>query len=600
MCHSQSTPTNSTLPDSADSNSAHSGSAPRRSAIARFFRAPGFWLWLAFFIPTATVYHPRAGWNVNTRLALVFALVDRGTLRIDDYHDLPPYDTGDKALHGGHVYSDKIIGLALLGIPPYAALRLAMAVAGAEPAYHLAHAWTRLWAVSALAALAGLLLWRMFRRLGIGERAAAGLSLAAFYGSLLFPYATVFYPYLPGIFFCLLAWDRAEAWFGGNGGGLDAAEKAPAKTENSAKGARSGWARAFAIGAMLGTALLMDYIFAMAVAAVGLRALWLWSRRGDESNNTQPDAPCILARVVATAIGGAIPLAIFAAYCYAIFGKFTIPYEYEADPLFRAAMAKGFMGVRHFQPAALYYLTIHPYRGLFFWSPLMLVALAGAAWMAWCGGKQRDPDCAGGRAASSLERSAGAMALAVLAAYLVFNASYWQWWGGWAMGPRFLLPAIPFLALGLAGAWKWGLGGRAAVVLAAALSMFTLLPPALSDPQTPMWFHKTEELLTPSVRDNLKPEQALQWWLFWKGEGAPSLGTAMGMSGPFALVPALALFASAVLLALRGMEKSEGMPVDSSALEAVRSLARASVEEIKGAENPKDQRDKNDEKDPRG
>ena len=46
------------------------------------------------------------------------------------------------------------------------------------------------------------------------------------------------------------------------------------------------------------------------------------------------------------------------------------------------------------------------------------------------------------------------MILAVAAAYFVYNAGYWLPFGGGTPGPRFLIPMLPFLALGLAVAWR--------------------------------------------------------------------------------------------------------------------------------------------------
>lgn len=495
-----------------------SPAAPGNAIARRLAAAPALWLALALFLPAATVYHPRAGWNANTRLALIFAVVDQGRLAIDDYHDLEPYATGDKAFYGGHYYSDKIPGLALLGLAPYAALKAALG--WRAPGYPLAHAWIRVWAVSALAAAAGIFLWRAFRRLGLRPGAAAALTQLAFFGTLLFPYATVFYPYLPGIFFLLLAWDRLETWFGGANGARPAAAARTADLR-----------RAFFYGALLSLALLMDYIFGIAALALGLRALWLWRGAG---------AGRWAARAACAAAGGAIAPGAFALYCHSIFGAFSIPYAYEADTLFREQMARGFMGVRRFQAAALYYLTVHPYRGVFFWSPLLAAALAGAARLALAPRREGEPP-----AREDFRRWTGALALALTAAYLVFNASYWQWWGGWAMGSRFLLPMTPLLALGLAGLWTWGAAGRAVALLAGAVSALLILPVALVDPQTPMWFHKTEELLRPAISRNLAPEQFAQWRAFWRGGGAPALGSALGLPGPWALLPTLALWAAA-------------------------------------------------------
>ena len=42
----------------------------------------------------------------------------------------------------------------------------------------------------------------------------------------------------------------------------------------------------------------------------------------------------------------------------------------------------------------------------------------------------------------------------VAAAYFIYNAGYWLPFGGGTPGPRFLIPALPFLALGLAFAYR--------------------------------------------------------------------------------------------------------------------------------------------------
>jgi len=501
-------------PVSSSGPASGTSTGPRPSRFVRI--APAFWLWLSLFLPAATLYHPQAGWNVNTRLDLVFALVDQGTVRIDDYHDLPPYDTGDKAVFEGHFYSDKVFGVSLLAVVPYAVLKGALAIVGQEPGYGLAHWWMRVWAVGALAAGAGVLLARALRRLGVSPRAAFWLVQALFYGTLLFPYATVFYPYLPGVFFCLLGWDLVE-------------RNPPPR----------GLLLAFLAGLCLGAAKLMDFIFGLAVAAVALRALWIWRGRGWVS------------KILAVVVGGALPLLAFAVYTISIFGSLSIPYQYESDPLFRIGMSRGFMGITGFQPAALYYLTIHPYRGLFFWSPVLAAAVVGAIRFL----ARKD----------SAIRWAGGLALSLAAAYLVFNASYYMWWGGWAMGPRLLIPAIPFLGVGVAGLWRWGRGGRAAVIATGVASVVLILPPALVDPQTPMWLHKWPDLLNPSVGQHLATEQFLQLLLFARGQVDVSLGGMLGLPGLWALLPTLLVWAVPAWIGsrlLRPQEISSGVETD--------------------------------------
>src|SRR5262245_27794027 len=60
-----------------------------------------------------------ADWSQNSRLNLTLAIVDKGTLRIDDYYQ----NTGDYAKFEGHYYTDKAPGPSLLAVPVYAAIR---------------------------------------------------------------------------------------------------------------------------------------------------------------------------------------------------------------------------------------------------------------------------------------------------------------------------------------------------------------------------------------------------------------------------------------------------------------------------------------------
>jgi uncharacterized membrane protein len=77
---------------------------------------------------------------------------------------------------------------------------------------------------------------------------------------------------------------------------------------------------------------------------------------------------------------------------------------------------------------ALWGLTFDDYRGLFFISPVLLLAFAGVRRM---------------------KRGELALLTAVVALFLLAISSFNQWHGGWAFGPRYLLPAVPLIALPL-------------------------------------------------------------------------------------------------------------------------------------------------------
>ena len=46
---------------------------------------------------------------------------------------------------------------------------------------------------------------------------------------------------------------------------------------------------------------------------------------------------------------------------------------------------------------------------------------------------------------------------ALFVVYLLLHAGWWSWYGGWSWGPRFLVPALPFLILPLGALWSGGI-----------------------------------------------------------------------------------------------------------------------------------------------
>src|SRR5690242_442746 len=98
-------------------------------------------------------FYQAGGWNQNSRFALVRAIVERHTLRIDDY----AAHTGDRALWEGHFYSDKAPGASLVAVVPVAAARLAGRAVGVDPQGYPGIAWTSYIAAVATSGLFTLL-----------------------------------------------------------------------------------------------------------------------------------------------------------------------------------------------------------------------------------------------------------------------------------------------------------------------------------------------------------------------------------------------------------------------------------------------------------
>jgi hypothetical protein len=120
---------------------------------------------------------------------------------------------------------------------------------------------------------------------------------------------------------------------------------------------------------------------------------------------------------------------------------------------------------------------------------------------------------------------------AVGIAYFVYNCGYWLPMGGGTPGPRFLIPALPFLALGLAFAYR----RLPALTLAFALS-------------------SAVTMLAGTITYPLLGQQGAGLWgdMLLDGHLEQTVLTAFGVTNVFlAIAPVLAAVATAIVLAAR-------------------------------------------------
>ena len=118
---------------------------------------------------------------------------------------------------------------------------------------------------------------------------------------------------------------------------------------------------------------------------------------------------------------------------------------------------------------------------------------------------------------------------AVAALYFLYNAGYWQPLGGGTPGPRFLIPALPFLALGLAPAYR----------RFPAITLGLAIPSGLA-------------MLVATLTYPLLGDMGTATWVSWLGQGSleHTLLTAFGVTNAWlAILPVLAALASAVVFA---------------------------------------------------
>jgi len=374
--------------------------APGRAAITLLVLLPQLWIFQG------------GGWNQNSRFALARALVVRGSVQIDPDAEC----TGDKAERGGHVYSDKAPGVSFAAAAALAVVGPAALACGLDEEKPL---WWRavpyavtLLSVSLPIALTAGLLYAELAAL-FGALAAALAILAVFLGSPMLGYAGLLYGHALAGALLVLGWVALRR--------ASAGEPSPTASELRPAATRA----ALLAGLAAGAAILVEYPAALGALALALYAF------------AQPR----LRREIAWAALGALPpLLLLALYQQAAFGNPLSPgYAHLANGF--TGMSSGLFGVHLPRAQALWQLTFGVHRGLFRFSPALLLALPGA-WLLW-----RAPE----RRALSL-RPEALLSLGLFAAFLALNAGYIYWDGHASFGPRHALPGVPLLAIPLAAA----------------------------------------------------------------------------------------------------------------------------------------------------
>ena len=292
--------------------------------------------------------------------------------------------TMDKSFVNGHYYSDKAPLTTWIVLPFYGVLKWLHV---AEPAPGKPR-----WLPATLLGdfLCGtvpfvLLLWFILRKL-TGEVAAEDavlLCMMPLYGSFVFAYAGVFMSHvLAGVLLCASYILLLKRRF-------------PALC-----------------GLLLGLAVLAEFPTALALP------IWAWAIARRDRREL---IPFVL---------GGLPCAVaLLFYNHAITGTFTkMPYDFIADSTF-SEMRSGY-GINLPQLEAIWGLLFSTYRGMFFYAPALII-------VAFTYLLTKGP---------RVFREAFSTPLGILSVcYILLISSYFMWWGGWAYGPRHLIPLAMLL-----------------------------------------------------------------------------------------------------------------------------------------------------------
>ncbi len=464
--------------------------------------SPEVMLFLLLFVSLAWFGHSNPGWNVNSRLALSAAWATTGSPQVDQF--VTRFETRDLSIYEGRLYSDKSIGTSLLGVPA-AFIVNAIETSRGEPFSTRTYTYLiTLGSVVPATALAGVLLMRWLALLWprASRPSLALISAGVIMGSLLFLYGTLFMSYGPATLFLLAT--------------LITVEKASAMIDQDRE--QSAILKLTALAGLFGGLTIMcEYLYA---AAIGLTGLYLLARCG-----RRHFIPAALLYGAGCVLGNSP----FLIYSTMIFGHPSIPYEFHLVPEFRYAMSIGLMGATWPPKAPVLWLTtFHPFRGLFFYSPMLFIGAAGLITMI----TQKD----------RARRFVAILCAASALFYILFNASYYMWWGGWSFSPRHLAPAIPFLAAGL-GLWLSNPWVRPLILFTGIIGIGVHLLVNAVEPQVPDGGWQMA-LLAPSLIEydypNTFGRQIAPWLANDKLDW--NLGITLGISGILSLLPLIGLW----------------------------------------------------------
>lgn len=472
-------------------------------------QTPKVGLWLALLLLACYSYFfPRwADWGVNSKVDLTMAIVDQGTFVIDDYYQ----NTGDYAVYKGHHYSDKAPGTSFLAVPFYAAFkgvvstsildslidRLARNQAMIDTLredgtgllrdkvyFAMALYVVTFFVMSLPSALLGYILYQVLGRFTQDQLFRTLIVILYGLGTVAFPYAQTLNgrqisAVMTIVSFYILLRVRE--------GGLSS---------------RYLWW----VGLLMGYVVITDYPSVFILGALFLYAVsFLRDWR----------------RVLPIILAGIPPVALMAFYNHSIF-ETPLPVGYKYSELYHDLHSQGLISITYPKLEALFGLTFGSFRGMFFLSPALLLAVPGFIYWYRRG---------------TYRAEWWVCLWSVVSAFLFYSSSA-MWWGGFAVGPAYLAGVIPYIVLPIAffldrqnkSLWVW--------VLTVGLIAVSILL---------VWAETIAGQSFPDMTPN--PLLNLSIPALMAGNIARNLGMMLKLPGPLSLLP-LALFAAAMLVVI--------------------------------------------------
>ena len=447
--------------------------APTRALVGTF---------LLLFFAFAYIHqgHYRTAATPVSRLDLLHALFVHGTLRIDAYVQ----NTTDRAVYEGHYFSDKAPGTVALALPAFGAA--AIILQAADVPLDSDSGWLfSSWAATAgsnalLAALGGSLLFAWLSH-WVSPCWALVTTLALFLGAAPLPYATMMHSHAATVGLIAIALWTIEHQTDKDARRnriptLPLPHALSVQTRGPLRGSLSahGWD---ALGGLAcGWVLASEYTAGIVVTGV---LVWLISLQWQ--------------RAIPFCLAALPPLLLIPAYSWACFGDpFILPYS-RSDMF--PPMKEGLYAIKWPDLNTVYHLLFTPKRGLLFWTPFLVMAGFGY------------------RRLWQTDRRLFWLTSAVpLLQVIVISGRTFDWEAGPALGPRYLSPMLPLLALPCA------LGLQRFSKLGIALATYSVLITTLAT-------------LTDACPIGITPNPLIEHHipLLRNGQFSPNLGMVLGL-----------------------------------------------------------------------
>ena len=456
-----------TLDESPPATASPGGRWARMRRLARTY-ALELTLFL-FLWGTYAYFYQSTQHNEAARFDQIRAVVDDGTLSINKYWwnsaDVIHYPKNGT----NHVYPNKAPGTTFVGVVPFVVSSGLVAPArqfGLPDwvAWHIITHLTVVLSAGLLSALAAVAMYRVLTRMGIDNYFSIFAVLAIWLGTLCFPFSTLFFGHqvaaalLVFAFYLLFTACQLRRF-----------------------AARDLVLRFGGAGFLMGLAVATEYPAAILVAALCAYAVWrIWFEAPAERKTK-----IFAALATGLAVGGGMLLV----YNLVAFGKpFYIPYEAYAGPKspFKTYQ-QGWLGMqlpdwKQFVHA-LGSITVHQQIGilhlriedgrLYASNPVLWIALAGMVPMLWRREWRREA------------LLVGAMTIAFVLFIVSYGKSTYDWGGGGYLGPRHIVPLLPFLVLPMAHGVRYL---RFLFYPLLAVSVFYMLIATAIEPRVPHVF----------------------------------------------------------------------------------------------------------------